>query len=288
MVFWSMSFIWTKQLLVFIPPLSLILVRLIISTVFLAAIGFFNKKLNKIPKDQIWSLIGVGIFNPFLYFIGENMAMQTLSPTVVAVLIGTIPVFTPLAAYLLVKERIGFTNYLGILLSVVGAGLVVILPNMLNTISVKGILFAVLAIFSAVAYTMSVRKVSKEFNALSITLYQNIIGIVLFLPVHLLIEPQGFQHITLTSELLVPLLSVSILCSSLAFVFYNHGIKYIGASLSTSFTNLIPVLTAIFSYFILNELLNILQQVGIFVTVLGLFIAQGTIMKPSKNKLYAN
>ena len=51
---------------------------------------------------------------------------------------------------------------------------------------------------------------------------------------------------------MVPLLNLAIFASSLAFILFAYGVNVIGVSKANTFTNLIPVITSIFSYFMLE------------------------------------
>ena len=60
---------------------------------------------------------------------------------------------------------------------------------------------------------------------------------------------------------------------------YTYSLKHLGITRASSFTNVIPVLTAVFAYFMLNEELTPIKMLGIGVVVLGLFLSQHTGQK---------
>jgi drug/metabolite transporter (DMT)-like permease len=51
-------------------------------------------------------------------------------------------------------------------------------------------------------------------------------------------------------------------------------VRKIGVARTNVFVNLIPVFTAIFAWWILNENLTLVKTVGIAVVVFGLFVSQ--------------
>nr|HPI71446.1 EamA family transporter [Tenuifilaceae bacterium] len=53
MIFWALSFIWYKEVLVQYPPISLVLMRLIISVVLLYAFTVATGKLNRLRMKDL-------------------------------------------------------------------------------------------------------------------------------------------------------------------------------------------------------------------------------------------
>jgi drug/metabolite transporter (DMT)-like permease len=62
--------------------------------------------------------------------------------------------------------------------------------------------------------------------------------------------------------------------SSLAFILFNFGVKVLGATRTEIFSNIIPVLTAIFAFLILGEDLGFQKLLGLAIVLTGLFLAQ--------------
>lgn len=91
-----------------------------------------------------------------------------------------------------------------------------------------------------------------------------------------------------TREALVSLFMLSVFASVIAFVLFADVVRKIGVARSNVFVNLIPVFTAIFAKFLLNEDLNWLKATGILVVVIGLFVSQfaGTKLKQIKGIEY--
>ena len=73
---------------------------------------------------------------------------------------------------------------------------------------------------------------------------------------------------------MISILELAIFASSLAFIFFTYGLNHLGITKSNIFINAIPVFTAIFAYFVLDELLNFQKMVGITIVISGLFLSQ--------------
>ncbi len=274
MIFWSISFIWTKSLLSVFEPITLIAVRLLISTLLLFLVAKGNHSYQMFKKQDWASVFTLALFNPFLYFIGENYAMKYVSPTVAAVFIATIPLFTPMAAYMFLKERLTSSNYLGIVVSVIGVLLVIVKKDLSIDIHPKGIFFLLLAVSAAVVYSLLIKKLSKKYSPVNLTIYQNGIGFFYFIPILLLLEFSSLSRINFSTDIIFPLLGLSIFCSSVAFVFFAYGAKHISISRANVFTNVIPIFTAFFSFVFFDERLSFYQLWGIVFVIFGLFLSQ--------------
>ncbi|MDR1181374.1 MAG: DMT family transporter, partial [Bacteroidales bacterium] len=75
-------------------------------------------------------------------------------------------------------------------------------------------------------------------------------------------------------EMWICIFVLSIFSSSLAFIFYSISVSKYGISRCTVFTNLIPVFTAITSFFLLGEIFSPSKIIGIFIVVFGLILTQ--------------
>ncbi|MCX6249912.1 MAG: DMT family transporter [Bacteroidetes bacterium] len=274
MVFWGMSFIWTTILLKYYPPVTIIFLRLIISSCFLFLVIFLSGRSEQIKrKDMGWILLSA-LFNPFLYFLGENNGLKFTSPAITSVVIATIPVFSPVVAYLSFREKISFLNIVGIFICF--AGLLIMLVNKHLSLEVNplGLYFLGGAVISALFYSVLLRKLTYSYSAMTLIAWQNLIGVILFMPLFLIYDRENFFKVEMNSEIITSLFLLAIVASSLAFVFYARTVKLLGISKANIFTNLIPVFTAIFSYFILSEVLTKGKITGIIIVIFGVFISE--------------
>ncbi len=91
MIFWGMSFVWTSIVLKYYQPITTIFLRLLLSTLIMYTILKAMGRLQKIRREDWGMLFLMSVFNPFLYFLGENFGINLTSPTISAVIIGLIP-----------------------------------------------------------------------------------------------------------------------------------------------------------------------------------------------------
>lgn len=96
--FWSFSFVWFKIAFLAYNPITVVILRLIISALLITIIAASLKRLQKPTKKDFRLFLLMAFFEPFIYFLGESYGLKYVSPTVAAVIVATIPLFTPLAA----------------------------------------------------------------------------------------------------------------------------------------------------------------------------------------------
>ena len=283
MLCWGLSFIWYKQALLHFGPIFLVLSRLIVSLPLVVISALLLKRIKKIRREDIPVFLALAFFEPFLYFIGESAGMLYVSSTVASILITTIPLFTTVFAFLLLNEKLNANNYVGIVISFAGVLFVIFSEKQNIEATYKGILFMMLAVFSATTYGFIIKKIADRYNSLTIVSAQNLIGIIYFIPVYLLLEHKEMANKEWTFEMLTPMLYLAIFASTFAYLGFIQGLRKLGVSKATVFTNFIPVFTAIFAVIILHESLSVLKISGIILVVGGLALSQ-TGRKKRKEK----
>lgn len=276
MVFWSLSFIWYKEVFEFYKPISLVVGRLLISTVFLyITVGLIMGKLTKVRLSDFKYFMLLAFFEPFLYFMGESFGMTMVSSTLAAVIVSTIPLFSPLAEFYIYKTRVLLMNFVGIVVSIFGVGMVIFHQGFGNLeANPIGIALMFLAVFAALGYSLTLRKLTSTYNVFTIITYQNSLAVIYFLPLFFIFEYSHFMSVGVTLKSLMPLIKLGIFASTFAFLLFTYSVKHLGVTKANSFANAIPVLTAIFAYIILGETLGIVKIMGIAIVVFGLFLSQ--------------
>lgn len=274
MLFWGLTFVWSKIALDFYEPVTLIFLRLVISAALLGLVIKIFGSFQKIERaDRKWFML-LALAEPFFYFLGENYGLKYVSSTISSVIIATIPLFSPFVAFLFTRERTGIFSWLGILVSFLGIIIMIVNPDLSLNAELKGIAFLFLAVGSALLYSAYVRKLTGKYNALNIIVRQNLLGALYFMPLFFIFEFQSFITIQPTRELVLAVLQLAVFGSCIAFIFFTMAIAKLGMVKANIFTNLIPVFTAVFSYFVLYEVFNIQKITGIVLVLLGIVVSQ--------------
>lgn len=274
MIFWSFSFVWVKVAYQAYGPLTVVLLRLVISVVLLFSFMFIIRRLQFIAKKDIGIFVLLAFFEPFLYFMGESYGLLYVSSTVAAVIVATIPLLAPISAYYFFKERLSLMNVIGLAISFLGVCLVILNDDLSFSASPLGVMLEVLAVVAAIAYSTVLRKLAFRYNTFTIISYQNLFGIIMFLPFWLVFESRDFFATPFHREAFTSIILLSVFASSLAFIFFTYSVRNIGINRSNTFINLIPVFVAIFAWFVLGDKLSVQAATGIAIVIAGLFLAQ--------------
>lgn len=274
MIFWSVSFIWTRVAIESFPPVTLVSLRLVIASILLFVISKLIGKFQKIRKKDLKWFVLLAFFEPFMYYIGETYGLTMVESTLASVIVSTIPLFAPVLAYFLLREKISWMNIVGILVSLMGVFLVIYEPVGGFISNPVGIALLFLAVFSAICYTTVLRKIPTHYSTLNVILYQSFIGLGFFIPTFFITDFDNIKNVNVSFQAIVALLMLAVFASVIAFVLFAGVVRKIGVAKTNVFVNLIPVFTAIFAWWILDERLTWLKITGIVIVVSGLFVSQ--------------
>ena len=272
--FWGISYVWTKIAFTSYGPITVMFIRLTISSGLMLLIYQFRKHRERIDKKDYKAFILLSFFSPFCYFIGENFGVYHVSPTIAAVFIATIPVFSPLLAYVAFKEKVTLTNMAGFLISFAGILVMVMDGDFRLTASPIGIFWLLFAVLSALINIIFLKKLASRYSSFTIILVQNCLGALFFLPVFLLTDVGQFFQTTPTTAALLSIIALAVFGSTLAFMFYTSSVRAIGIARTAIFSNLIPVVTAITAFLFLGEIIEGWQVMGMGIVISGLLLTQ--------------
>ncbi|TAJ13820.1 DMT family transporter [Marinilabiliaceae bacterium JC017] len=274
MVFWAFSFVWIKQAFESFNPLSVIWLRLVVSSIMMFTVLSLMKRLVRIHRADIKWFLLLAFFEPFLYFMGESFGLKYVPSTMGAVIVSTIPLFAPIADRIFFKARLTWINLAGISFSFIGVLLIILEDDFSLKAPIHGILLVFMAVFAAMGYSVVLKKVPARYNAVSIITFQNIIGIFYFFPLFVFYDWHHLTHTVITTNAVLAMVQLSIFASSLAFIFFTYGMRKVGITKANVFVNLIPVFTAVFAWMILGDPLTVRKVIGIAVVIGGLFVSQ--------------
>ena len=281
-LFWGLSFVFTKTLLSELTPIAIIFFRMVISATLLLAVCalFFRQSLRSVRKIDWLFILALSFFEPFLYFIFETYSLQITDASIVSVIIATIPIFSVFLSVFYFKENLSKMNISGVFVSVVGIVVMLSPEFSSSTFNKWGLLLAFGAVLSSVGYSFFLRKLSDRYHPVFIVTCQNTVGVLFFFPLFICLhEPAeiGAQFSALANPtLLTDLLILSIFCSALAFIFYVKAMQKLGLGKANTFTNLIPVITAVFSFIILKETFPAYKILGTLIVIIGICLVQYT------------
>lgn len=281
-ILWGMSYIWTDKLITLgIPIFYFVFVRIFLAGIVLFLFNTAYARIKRIQRQDLPKFLLLAFFEPFIYFICETYGLKlTGSPTLSAMVIATIPIFSIGAGIIFFKEKINAVNIVGIFFSLIGIVMVAMAKGALGEHFIWGIVLLLIAVISEVGHASITKSLAGNYSSQIIVMYQFLIGSIYLLPMFIWKGVDGFSIEThLTPEVWYPIICLAVLCSSLAFSLWVSTIKNLGVAKSSIFSALIPVAAAIIAWVMGHEILNERQWTGIAISTFGVILSQYTASK---------
>lgn len=275
--FWGASFIFTKGLFLSeeaITPNIILTGRMLIATAITMPLLALTGKLERIKREHIKYFLLLAFTEPFLYSICETGGVQLVSGSLASIIVATIPLFIPFGMALVYKERLRVRAVVGVLLSLMGIALMSLNDDFSFTADPKGLLLLGGAVLIAVFYTLTLVKILNHYRPMTITAWQNCIGLFYFLPLMLMTDGQRLPMLSYSLPMWGMLAFLGVFCSTVAYMFFNVGMKHLGATAGSVYNNIIPVFSLLLALAIGQEKLSWLKVAGMAVVLVGLTIAQ--------------
>ena len=286
-VLWGMSYIWSDRLIALGVPISYFVpLRIFVAGIILLLFNILTKEFRPIARKDIWKFMLLSLFEPLIYFFCETYGIkETGSPTISAMIIASVPIFSVGAGFLFFKERISVINALGIAVTLGGICLVLLKQGGEEGVPrnfILGVVLLMIAVFSEVGHASLTKLLADGYKPQVIVMYQFLIGTVYFLPFFLTRGIENFDARLVSWEVLEPILCLAVLCSSLAFSLWAMAIKKLGVGKSSVFLAMMCVATALVAEVIGREHLSLFQWLGVLIAVLGIVLSQYCCTKKSE------
>ncbi|RHX92432.1 DMT family transporter [Leptospira stimsonii] len=265
----------SKEALVHFSPAQTGALRFVLASILLFVFVFLSeRKLLKVNRENLKSLIFLGIVGVFGFNFFFFLGMRKASPVNAAIIVALSPAITIFLSYLLLKTKITILQYVGTAVSFLGV-LVVISDGNLNSVRTvlegEGILYIFLAAICWALYSVGMKKYLKGVSTVQITTFTSFFGTICLL---LLIIFSGDYHIewskTPTSAWFA-ILYMAAFTTFFGYLFWNYGIQKVGPDKAAIFGNLIPVVAMLTTWF-LGESLNVFDIVGAILVIVGIFV----------------
>lgn len=274
-IFWGFSFVWTDiALKSHIAPITIASARMVVATILLGAWAKYTKNLQKIQLKHLKYFVGLAFCEPFLYFLLETYGQTMVSPTVTSVIVATIPLFMPVMGFLFFKEKINLATIIGISVSMLGVLAVVFSGKSSISGQIFGAVLIFGAVFAALGYNVFVKYIVHRYNSTTLVFYQNLLGLIMFVPCFFIVDFAHISEMQFNFRAVSAIIQLSVFASVIAFIFHSKAVKVLGMTKAGVFCYIIPVLTALAAFFMVNERLTIIQWLGMAIVILGLFISQ--------------
>lgn len=259
-----------------VGPYSASFLRFAVASFFLVLFAGLTtgKKLPRLRKNRIISIILLGLTGVFAYNVFFFSGLKTISASRASLIIAVNPVFIALFAAAFFKEKLNIKNYVGILLCTSGAIVVISKGNPLIILQGgvgSGELYILGCVACWVAYSLIGKTALQDISPLSAVTYSCIIGdLFLFFPA---CSEGMFRDLAgYSSTDWLSIFYLGFFGSVIGFTWFYEGIKKIGASRAGNFINFVPIAAVILAYFILGEKLDWSLISGAVIVISGAYL----------------
>lgn len=271
MALWASAFVATKIALVEVSPFFLIFSRLAVGSVFFI-VFWMIRGVGKIVLRDRWMLLMLSIFEPCLYFLFETFALLHTTASQAGVVFAFLPIMILVLSRFFMKEKIKTVQVWGGVFAVAGV-LVLSFSSIVDEAlgsSIFGNVLEFLAVGSAAAYTIMLKRLSKSCSPYFLASVQCFSGSIFFLPFAMHDVWSGVSFGFLTG---VAVVYLGVVVTVGAYTLFNFGVAKVSVNMAGMYYNLIPVFVIIFSAVVLDEKIGYVQIFSMSLVIFGVLLA---------------
>ena len=268
--FWSSAFVSGQIIVQSASPFASLSFRFFIVAFGFLIFAYFFKEKIFVNRSLIFQSAVTGIFFHGFYLGGVFFSYSIgLSATLSALIVGLQPVLTNILSGPILKEKVTNTQWLGILLGLIGTILVIGL-DIGKSIPILGIIACIVALIGATTATIWQKKFTSELSLTVNNFYQAIAAAIFLFITSMFFEN---SYINFTNSFILSMSWQIIMVSFGAFTILMYLIKIGSASKTSNLFFLVPPTTAIMAWIVLGEELLSNDSIGLFIPAVGVCIA---------------
>ncbi|MDC1124635.1 DMT family transporter [Pelagibacteraceae bacterium] len=272
-ILWGSAFVAQDMGMDFIGPHTFNVGRFLVG--FLTLLPFFFifefKKINlkKINKKKVAYFL---FFLGFILAVGQELQQISLIYTDVANT-GVFTVFyvlvVPVISYFVFSKKMHWSIWPAVLICLVGG---LLLSELKNTSVRLGDSLGILSAFCWGVHILLIRKTIDFFNyPITIAMSQCLVAFLILMPPMYFFEDPSISNILKDSY---EIIYVGVLSSGLAFLLQTYSLQNISPAPAAIIFSLEGVFAAIFAWLILDQFLNEIKILGIFLILSAVIFSQ--------------
>jgi drug/metabolite transporter (DMT)-like permease len=274
--FWGGTFVAGRVVSAVLTPLDGAAVRFVFAGFGLVVALSYSRGWRAVRWRDWVLLVLLGLTGVVSYNLFFLAGMRQISASRAALITANNPAIIMLGAWLVFGEKLGLRRVGGIMLSLVGAMVVVMSRPELGASTGKwGELLIGGCVASWVCYTLLARKVLARVSPLTATAYSTFVGTLILFA---LVAPNVSVHKLALIPLRVWAASffLGLFGTVVAYKWYMDGVACLGAGRAAQFINLVPVFAVALSMVILGERPSPMSLFGGSLVIGGLVITQAS------------
>jgi drug/metabolite transporter (DMT)-like permease len=284
-VFWGISFVATKGALREISPVTLIFARTALGVATVGGLLALQGRPVLPPRASLGPLALMGFVGVAFHQLLQAHALRLTSAVNTGWLVGLIPIWSALLAWMLLGERFGPAKLAGLALGLAGAVLVVTRGRpggaSLALPATQGDLLILASTVNWAVYTVLGHRTIRALGPARATVGAMMLGWAMLLPPFLAFGSwRELGRISAAGWGAVLFLGIA--CSGLGYLFWYGALERIETSRVAAFLYLEPLVTAAAAALLLAEPMGAATVAGGLVLLLGVALVQLQLPPPGR------
>lgn len=272
---WSTGFVGAKYSLPFAEPFTLLLIRMSLTVaVFIVLIIIFNAK--RLTAIQAMHQMIVGAFIHVGYLGSVFAAIKLDMPAgVAAIIVGLQPIITASLALVWFKENLVIRQWIGLVAGFVGVVIVLMAGQQLGdfTINDSALVFCVVSVLCISIGTLYQKRFGQGVDIITGSFFQYLMTAILLAIIAFTFETGEVEW---TMQFILALAWLVFGLSVTAVLLLMYLIKMGAAVKVASYFYMVPVFAVVETWILFDEQLSLISIVGMFITVLGIYLVTKT------------
>lgn len=270
-ILWGTSFAVTKIGIKSAGAIEFLCMRLFFSScIFCLILIFLPKQKTKVDIKDVPYLIYLAFIGVGGYFIVQYSALKLTTSVNASLILATAPIFIVIYSIFAYKERLSVNKILGISLCFVGV-IFIISKGQMNVISfsktIKGDIIMLLNAIMLAGFSLGAKRILNKYDSFVAIAYIHILGFIIVLlfaiiPNKLVVHSMLKDFSYINSKNILAALYLGITCSVFGYAVWYKAIKEIGATRTSVFNYINPLVASLTSFILFDEGINVFTVVG--------------------------
>lgn len=262
---WAFSWPLTKIALNYVPPMTLVFHRFVLSAASLFPFALLLKK--KLPKER-HLLLRLFFFSALYvsFLVTQVIGLGQENSGIVSMVTYTQPLFVFCLAVPFLREKTSVTKILGTTIGF--AGVIVLFVGRIGYFSFDAVLITLFGAFSWATSIVYYKKSLSQVDPFVAQLFTSCIGAFLLATLNLTTK----WSISTNVYYVLILVYVSVGTLALGTVIWLHLLRKEEATVLSGSSLIVPAMALLFGFLILGETISMESVVGCFFTLLGIYM----------------
>lgn len=255
---WGLDYSVAKNALEVFRPLNLMFFKYFGGLVVITLIKVIAEHRFTVRKKDIIFFVMCSLTGQVLYYFFEYTAMEYIPVALITIILSFVPIISILIERVFFKTKLSISIIAGL---VIGADF-----KSLFSGRALGYLLAFGAVISWNLYNFITARISRTYTELTMAFNQLLCTVLISLPYAAAVMPPAECF---TPKIILSLAYLGVGSAGTGYLIYVRGVKYLGPTISSLFSNFLPVTSTFFGWLILGQSLGVMQIAGGLIVIVS-------------------